>query len=368
MNEAALRAEAGRLTPVDVCAELIALAVVEHSHTPGLHITIRIDGHRAEITDTGRGMRMTPDASDTISHAERALTSCYPCEPASPDVAAALHDLVWGDRGSLGPALPNLACPSLVFDSSRDGEVWSQAFRYGEPAGPPTFLGLTARTGTTIDLETAAAIDAAAVGGLIAELGRRLPGLSIRLAGPERGPAADPRGLLRTLGVGEVAHPGQTLLDHLVGTFDELRGLGVREAECVAGLCHAVYGTAGFADAPLSWSERPRLAAAIGPRAERLVFLYSISDQDDFVARAGPDHRCIVDRRTGDALALEADEFAGLLAIWLGNELELLNSASTAFLLDGGPGVWAMLERNRDHLPDGGVDELVRRVERVRRR
>jgi DNA gyrase/topoisomerase IV subunit B len=174
-----LRAAARRLTSEEVVADLRALSVVEDGYSPGLSITVRVDGDRCEVSDDGRGMRLTPDRGDTISHAERALTSTYPCEPANAATRRVLGDRIWGERGSLGPATADLACPSLRFISERDGEAWAEAFRWGAPSGPPEPVGPTDRTGTTIAFETAAEIDVDAVAALIGALMSRLPERSI---------------------------------------------------------------------------------------------------------------------------------------------------------------------------------------------
>ena len=181
MDGIQLRQESRQLSPNDVCAELLALNVVEHSHTPGSRITVRLDRSGGTIVDTGRGMRMTPDRGDTLSHAERALTGVYPCLPSSPEVEAILRELIWWKRGPLGPALANFACPAFQFTSERDGEVWSQTYRYGTPAGPATMLGSTRTTGTTIRFETAGPIDRSAVATLVDALTSRIPGLVIDL-------------------------------------------------------------------------------------------------------------------------------------------------------------------------------------------
>jgi len=174
-----LRQESRLLSPREVCAQIVALSVVEHSHTPSLRIDIELDRCGAAVSDTGRGMRLTPDRGDTLSHAERALTSLYPCLPLSPEVESILRELVWGERGSLGPALANFACPSLHFVSKRDGEVWSQSYRHGTPVGPPMMLGPTQTTGTTIKFETSGPIDHAMITALVDSLRFRIPGLVI---------------------------------------------------------------------------------------------------------------------------------------------------------------------------------------------
>jgi len=176
-----LRREASLLSPTDVCAEILALSVVEYTHTPSLSITVELYRSGGKIHDSGRGVELVPDRGDTISHAERAHTSIYPYVPATPEVASTLRELVWGERGALGPALPAAACPSYEFVSERGGEVWSQGYRYGTPTGPPRKLGSTRSTGTTITFETAGPIDYAAFAILVDTLCSRISGLRIAL-------------------------------------------------------------------------------------------------------------------------------------------------------------------------------------------
>ena len=67
-----LQAAADRpLRPAEVVAEFIALSVVESSYTPGLTLSVEIDGCTATLTDNGRGMRLVPDDGDDVPHAQR---------------------------------------------------------------------------------------------------------------------------------------------------------------------------------------------------------------------------------------------------------------------------------------------------------
>lgn len=179
MDNIQLRRESQRLSPNEVLAELLALSVVEHSFIPRVQIDVRVHKSGGVISDTGRGMRLTPDPGDELSHAERALTGVYPCLPANSEVEEVLTELIWGERGSLGPALANFACPSLQFTSQRDGEVWSQSYRYGVPVGSATMMGRTGTTGTTITFETSARLDHAAIRNLVDILSSRIRGLVI---------------------------------------------------------------------------------------------------------------------------------------------------------------------------------------------
>ncbi len=169
------------LTPEEVVAELLALSVAEHTNVPGMRISIELDGATGALTDTGRGMRLTPDPGDTLSHVERALTSLYPVSASDPEVQAVLVDLVWGDRGSLGPALASASCPELEFTSRRQGEAWSQTYQDGVPQGPAELRGPADATGTTIRFETSVAIKVDAVQALAERLRLRIPDLRLEV-------------------------------------------------------------------------------------------------------------------------------------------------------------------------------------------
>ncbi|CAM2155418.1 DNA gyrase/topoisomerase IV subunit B [Pararobbsia alpina] len=172
---------ASQLSGDDVCAEILALSVVEFSHTPKSRITLDIDSTKGVLRDTGRGMRLTPDRGDTLSHAERALIGHYPCLPSNDVVGTVLSELIWGARGSLGPSVANFACKSYRFTSMRDGEIWSQLYQGGRPTGPATMLGLTEESGTRVEFETERPIDASKVKSLVHTVCGRIKGLSISL-------------------------------------------------------------------------------------------------------------------------------------------------------------------------------------------
>ena len=170
-----------QLSGYDVCAEILALSVVEFSYTPESRIALNINDSGGVLRDTGRGMRLTPDRGDTLSHAERALTGHYPCVPSSTAIDVVLQELIWGTRGSLGPSLANFACTSYRFTSMRDREIWSQSYQNGRPMGPAAMLGATEETGTRVEFETHRPIDAGKVTRLVRTLCERIDGLSISL-------------------------------------------------------------------------------------------------------------------------------------------------------------------------------------------
>ncbi|NUK39308.1 hypothetical protein HRW12_37470, partial [Streptomyces lunaelactis] len=73
--------------------------------------------------------------------------------------------------------------------------------------------------------------------------------------------------LLRKFGAESLDHPGGTLLAHLQRVKDHLAAWGARPALQLAGLCHAFYGTDGFATALLPLDRRGDLASVIGAEA-----------------------------------------------------------------------------------------------------
>jgi Domain of unknown function (DUF6817) len=128
---------------------------------------------------------------------------------------------------------------------------------------------------------------------------------------------------LAARGAAGIAHPGGTLQAHLERVSALLGRWGTRPAVRLAGLCHAWYGTDGFAAALGEVAFRDELAALIGMEAERLVYFYASCDRrfsyPHLAQPAGP----FKDRFTGTLLrpplALRRD-FAELTAA---NELDI---------------------------------------------
>jgi hypothetical protein len=158
---------------------------------------------------------------------------------------------------------------------------------------------------------------------------------------------------LVALGADRIAHPGGTLLAHLGRVHELLRDWGARPPLRLAGLCHAFYGTDGFATALLPTDRRAELTALIGTEAEAIVYHYACCDRD--ASYAGLDHTPVVfrDRFTG-ATAVPSDarlrDFAELTAA---NEFDLV-------LVGAIPGqvVAPLLRRLRPWLSDPAVRAL----------
>ncbi|GHE27992.1 hypothetical protein CP980_03550 [Streptomyces vinaceus] len=112
--------------------------------------------------------------------------------------------------------------------------------------------------------------------------------------------------LLRELGAGDLDHPGGSLLAHLERVHARLGVWGARPALRLAGLCHAFYGTDGFATALLPVGRRAELAAVIGAEAEEIVYFYASCDRAASYPTLASDVPCGAGAHT-EAAAAEAD-------------------------------------------------------------
>lgn len=75
-------------------------------------------------------------------------------------------------------------------------------------------------------------------------------------------------------------HTGATTFDsHLRGVQSVLRRWGAPEYLANAGLFHSLYGTEGFQGYKLSVTRRPAIRSLIGPKAERLVWIFCMVDR-----------------------------------------------------------------------------------------
>jgi hypothetical protein len=130
---------------------------------------------------------------------------------------------------------------------------------------------------------------------------------------------------LHELGAHQLQHLNGDLAQHLKGTYELLREWGNSEPVCLAGLFHAVYGTAGFPAALLSLDKRSDIAAVIGDEAEELVYLYGACDRDytysKLISHEEPNYR---NRFTQESFSLPRLLLASFCELTLANELEIV--------------------------------------------
>src|SRR5579864_1151588 len=90
---------------------------------------------------------------------------------------------------------------------------------------------------------------------------------------------------LHALGAGAFAHVNGSLALHLRGTEALLRRWGNREAVCLGGLYHAVYGTDRITGSLADLGMREAIAAVLGSEGEELAYLYGACARETFHPR-----------------------------------------------------------------------------------
>lgn len=129
--------------------------------------------------------------------------------------------------------------------------------------------------------------------------------------------------LLESSGAAEIEHPGGTLLAHLQRVSTLLETWDARPVLVTAGLCHAFYGTDGFAVALLDLDQRAVLTELIGIEAEQLVYFYASCDRKaSYRALADPDGE-FVDRFTGERNRPTAEQRRDFAELTAANELDI---------------------------------------------
>lgn len=131
---------------------------------------------------------------------------------------------------------------------------------------------------------------------------------------------------LRERGAQSIKHPGGSLLEHLVRVHSRLCVWGLDRDICLAGLCHATYGTDGFAASLLTTRARRTLAELIGQQAESLVYLYGSCDRTASYPsfQSSSSDVVIINRFTGVHCVPAAPEVRGFCHLTIANELDVL--------------------------------------------
>lgn len=157
---------------------------------------------------------------------------------------------------------------------------------------------------------------------------------------------ADAVAYLRTLGAEEIEHPGGTLLQHLRRVSRLLESWGARRALQLAGLCHAFYGTDGFAPSLLPLDSRDELARRIGGEAEEIVYFYASCDRKVSYRDPAGESGTFRDRFTGRVFAPDQRHRRDFAELTAANELDLADS-NPAFRTEWGDGLLHLLTRLR---------------------
>lgn len=157
--------------------------------------------------------------------------------------------------------------------------------------------------------------------------------------------------LLSSCGAENLDHPGCTLLAHLQRVQQQLDHWGARPALQLAGLCHAFYGTDGFATALLPIDRRDELEAVIGSEAESVVYLYASCDRKPSYSTLADTDPVFRDRFTGHTftpIIQQRQDFAELSAA---NELDIVR-VDPDFRVKWAPDLLALFTRLRPLLSE----------------
>jgi len=130
--------------------------------------------------------------------------------------------------------------------------------------------------------------------------------------------------LLRRLGFDRLEHDSHVpFLSHLLGTRRLLVEWGERPALCDAGLFHSAYGTEYFPHT--TSAERDEVRAVIGDDAERVAWWWCTVRRDTFTVPGRPTGAAtVVDRTTGEALALDGQGLSDMATLWAADTVEQL--------------------------------------------
>ncbi|MDE0043042.1 MAG: hypothetical protein OXT74_13465 [Candidatus Poribacteria bacterium] len=129
---------------------------------------------------------------------------------------------------------------------------------------------------------------------------------------------------LNSYDTGEIAHFNGDFFSHLRRTADLLIKWGNNEYVCLAGLCHAVYGTQGFQLGILKPDERHLLHEVIGRDAEEVAYFYCSCDRSCLYPTIGASGGFkFHDRFTGDRFEPSERMVRDFLEVTFSNEVEL---------------------------------------------
>lgn len=96
-----------------------------------------------------------------------------------------------------------------------------------------------------------------------------------------------------------------------------------------AGLCHAVYGTDGFATSLVDVAHRERVQVVVGSEAESSIYLYASADRGFIYPQIGTANPVAMrDRFTGMARELSETELRDYMELTAANELDVITHSA----------------------------------------
>jgi len=127
------------------------------------------------------------------------------------------------------------------------------------------------------------------------------------------------------LGAGDFELADAKLIAHLEGTRCLLKEWHGSDDLQQAGLYHAAYGTSHISQSIFNLSQRKDVAAVIGDKPEKLVYLYFACQTAPFFAQFGEVEQPIFyDRLTNSHSALTPEQLANLCELFAAKEIDLV--------------------------------------------
>ncbi len=130
-------------------------------------------------------------------------------------------------------------------------------------------------------------------------------------------------------GVEGIPHPGGTLFAHLKRVAGLLKAWSAPEYLEIAGLCHAVYGTDGFATSLVNVAHRESVQEVVGSKSESIIYLYSSADRGFVYPQIGTATPVVLrDRFTDTARELSETELRDFMELTAANELDVITHSA----------------------------------------
>ena len=152
-------------------------------------------------------------------------------------------------------------------------------------------------------------------------------------------------------------HSGGDLLGHLEATAELLRSWGNTDDVCLAGLCHAVYGTEGFQRSMVDLSQRDVLRELIGSEAEALVYFYASAERNSFCPSIARGPVTFRDRFTDTVFEPDEKMVRDCLELMLANDVEI-SRREDSFLRYTQPYNSELFTRCKDYVSGRGFSSL----------
>lgn len=129
--------------------------------------------------------------------------------------------------------------------------------------------------------------------------------------------------LIEQLRTDKVGHSGRNLYTHLKGTCDLLESWGNRQAVCLGGLFHSIYGTWHFRHKSCPIDRRDVVRDLIGEEAEFLAYVFCVAERPkEFVANIQSCEVLVTDHYLKKTIRLSRSQLTDLLEIESANLIE----------------------------------------------